>query len=102
WSSDVCSSDLRAVDRAGEILGIRGRVLPSTPAEVTLTAEFVDGSCVDGESRIAAVRRPIRRVRLRPEAAPAAPAAVRAIEAADLVAIGPGSLYTSLIPVLLV
>jgi len=48
------------------------------------------------------VRRAIRQVRLRPEAAQAAPEAVRALEAADLVAIGPGSLYTSLIPVLLV
>jgi uncharacterized cofD-like protein len=93
---------VRAVDRAGEILNVRGRVVPSTTEDVTLSAEFVDGSCIDGESRIAAVRRPIRQVRLRPEAAPAAPEAVRAIEAADLVAIGPGSLYTSLIPVLLV
>jgi len=42
-----------AVDRAGELLGIRGRVVPSTIEDVTLSAEFVDGSCIDGESRIA-------------------------------------------------
>ena len=93
---------VRAVDRAGEILNVCGRVVPSTTEDVTLSAQFVDGSWIDGESRIAAVRRPIRQVRLRPESAQAAPEAVRAIEAADLVAIGPGSLYTSLIPVLLV
>jgi uncharacterized cofD-like protein len=93
---------LGAVDRAAEILAIRGRVLPSTTEDVILSAEFLDGAWVDGESHIAAARRPIRRVRLRPEAASATPAAVRAIEVADLVTIGPGSLYTSLLPVLLV
>jgi uncharacterized cofD-like protein len=93
---------LRAVNRAGEILATRGRVLPSTTENVTLSAEFLDGAWIDGESRIAAARRPIRRVRLRPEAASATPEAVRAIEVADLVTIGPGSLYTSLLPVLLV
>jgi uncharacterized cofD-like protein len=91
-----------AVTRAAEILAVRGRVLPATTEIVSLTAEFVDGAWLDGESRIAAARRPIRQIRLRPETARATPEAVAAIEAADLVAIGPGSLYTSLIPVLLV
>lgn len=91
-----------AVARAAEILATRGRVVPATADDVSLSAEFVDGQRVDGESRIATVGRPIDRVRLQPEDATAAPAAVAALEAADLVVIGPGSLYTSLIPVLLV
>ena len=91
-----------AVERAGEILGIRGRVLPATDSDVRLLAELADGSRVEGESRIAAARRRIRRVRLVPAAAAALPQARAAIADAELVVIGPGSLYTSLIPVLLV
>jgi len=92
----------RALERAGKVLSVRGRVLPSTLEGVSLLAEFKDGSRVAGESRIAMARRPIRRVALRPAAARALPAALRAIERADLITLGPGSLYTSLIPVLLV
>ncbi len=92
----------RAVERAGRILAIRGRVFPATVDDVTLRAEFADGTCVAGESRIASACRPIRCVRLRPGGARALPRARRAIERADLIVIGPGSLYTSLLPVLLV
>jgi uncharacterized cofD-like protein len=92
----------RAVDRAGRMLEIRGRVLPATVDDVVLGAEFDDGSRVAGESRIASARRPIRRVALRPGDARAQPRACEAIEVADLIVIGPGSLYTSLLPVLLV
>lgn len=91
-----------AVKRGSEILGVRGRVFPSTTDHVTLRAEFADGSAVEGESKIAAVRRPIVRVALQPETAQALSQAVEAIEAADVIVIGPGSLYTSLIPNLLV
>ena len=93
---------LGAVERGAEILAIRGRTLPSTLDDVTLVAHFADGISVEGESRIAAVRRPIRRVALRPAGARALPQAREAIARADLIVIGPGSLYTSLIPVLLV
>jgi uncharacterized cofD-like protein len=92
----------RAVDRAGRVLAVRGRVLPSTLDGVSLLAEFADGSRVAGESRIAVARRPIRRVTLRPSAARGLPEAREAIGRADLITLGPGSLYTSLIPVLLV
>ena len=91
-----------AVERGSELLAIRGRVFPATLEDVTLKAEFDDGKQVEGESRIALVRRPIRRVCLHPEGVRALPQALEAIAAADLVVIGPGSLYTSIIPVLLV
>jgi uncharacterized cofD-like protein len=92
----------RAVERAGDILAVRGRVLPATSEAVGLVAEFDDGSWVEGESRIATVGRRIRRVRLQPERAPALRQALEALAAADCIVIGPGSLYTSLVPVLLV
>jgi uncharacterized cofD-like protein len=96
------SDFVRAVERAGEILAVRGRVLPSTLDDVTLAAQLADGSHVDGESRIGAAGQPIERVHLRPRDARALPEACEAIGAADLVVIGPGSLYTSLLPVVLV
>ena len=92
----------RAVDRAGRVLAVRGRVMPSTLDDVSLLAEFEDDSRILGESSIALARRPIRRVLLRPKTARACPEARQAIEQADLVTLGPGSLYTSVIPVVLI
>ena len=96
--NDFCE----AVEHAGRLLGICGRILPATLAEVTVAAEFEDGSSVTGESKIANRRQPIRRVHLQPAGARVLPEAAAAIEAADVIAIGPGSLYTSLIPILLI
>jgi uncharacterized cofD-like protein len=93
---------LAALDCATRMLAVRGRVLPATLEDVRLVAEFEDESSVEGESLISTVRRPIRRVYLRPGGAPALPEARRAIAAADLIFLGPGSLYTSIMPVLLV
>ncbi|PWU24741.1 MAG: hypothetical protein C5B48_04850 [Candidatus Rokuibacteriota bacterium] len=92
---------LRAMELAHELLAVRGKVLPATLDDVRLCAEFVDGTRIEGESRIAAVRQSIRRVYLVPETARALPEACGAIAAADLVLLGPGSLYTSVLPVLL-
>ena len=92
---------LGAVKQGSEILAIRGRVLPATLEPVTLKAQFTDGTEVHGESRIASARRLIHRVVLQPEGASVLPETRDAIERADLVVIGPGSLYTSLIPTLL-
>ena len=92
----------KAVERASKLLDIRGRVLPATLDDVQLLAEFTDGSCSIGESRIAAVGRRIRRVSLVPGNIRALPQAVNAIFGSHLVVLGPGSLYTSIIPVLMV
>jgi len=91
-----------AVEESGRILTIRGQVFPSTLDHVTLRAEFADGRSVEGESQIVRTRGVIRRLHLEPADARAVPQALSALEAADLIVIGPGSLYTSLIPILLV
>jgi uncharacterized cofD-like protein len=91
-----------ALRQGSLMLGIRGRVFPSTLEPVTLRAEFADGTAIEGEARIASARRLIRRLSLQPKGACLFPEAREAIEAADLVVIGPGSLYTSLIATLLV
>jgi uncharacterized cofD-like protein len=91
---------IAALDDVGALLGAAGRVLPSTTAAVTLVAEAEAGE-VRGQAAVAVTRR-IRRVRLDP-GAPAVPEEVRAaIAAADVVLLGPGSLFTSLLPNLLV
>jgi uncharacterized cofD-like protein len=92
----------RAIERGSEILNVRGRVFPSTIDDVRLLAQFDDGRWVEGESRIASVPGVIRRVSLEPHDPRALGEAVEAALYADVVVLGPGSLYTSVIPVLLV
>jgi uncharacterized cofD-like protein len=92
----------KAIERGSEILGVQGQVFPATTDDVRLCAQFEDGSWIEGESRISAVPRTIRRVFLEPRHPAPLAQAVEAALAADVVVIGPGSLYTSLIPVLLV
>ncbi|MEG1682837.1 MAG: YvcK family protein [Oscillospiraceae bacterium] len=95
-----------AVARMSDVLAITGRVLPVTCADVRLEAEFENGARVEGESKIFYCKKEqdcrIARVRLLPEHPRALPAALSAIRDADMIVLGPGSLYTSIIPNLLV
>ncbi len=89
-----------ALEELAVHLGVAGRVLPCTPASVTLEAHAAGGA-VHGQAAIAEATR-LERVWLEPPAPPVTPAAAQAIATADLVVLGPGSLYTSLLPNLLV
>ena len=101
-SARVRAGVLDAVEFAQQMLGTAGRVLPCTLASVRLRAEFLDGGVAEGESQVRAQRRPIARIGLVPPDPPGAPGAADAIAAADLVILGPGSLYTSILAVLAV
>jgi uncharacterized cofD-like protein len=90
-----------AVRAAGELLDVRGRVLPATERSVELVATLDDGRVIRGESAIAAARGRVGRLALGGPA-PAPVAALRAVAEADLVVLGPGSLYSSIIATLLV
>jgi uncharacterized cofD-like protein len=106
----VTGSFERAILEASRVLAVQGRILPSTLEDVTLVADLkVENSTapsglarVEGESAIPQTRQPIERVFLQPEEARAYPEAVRAILDADLIIAGPGSLFTSVLPNLLV
>ncbi len=92
---------LRAVARLGQQMGITGRVLPATLESVHLTAAFEDGSDVRGETAIVARHGRIKKLALERRVRPV-PEVIEALVNADLVVVGPGSLYTSILPNLLV
>lgn len=100
--ADIEGGFAEALDAAGALLHARGRVLPSTLTDVRLHAEDSAGRPVAGQANIARSTSALARVYLEPGDAVAYPTAVTAIEEADVVVMGPGSLFTSLVPNLLV
>lgn len=105
--ADITGSFEEAVVESGRVLAVQGRVYPSTIVDVKLVADVslmhsVGEIRVEGESRIPSTKRKVKHVWLEPNNPPAFPDAVQAILAADLIIIGPGSLYTSILPNLLV
>jgi uncharacterized cofD-like protein len=100
--SELTGDFAEAVRLSSEVLATRGHIFPATTSHVQLEALMDDGSKVIGETSITASKRRIVNLRMLPGDAEPIPEAIRAIEDADLITIGPGSLFTSLIPNLLV
>src|SRR5687767_12345880 len=100
--TSVTGDFVEAVRLSSEILASKGRIYPSTLNDVRLVAELEDGTVVRGETNITASRQPIRRLRLEPEHCLPLPEALAALRSADVITVGPGSLYTSILPNLLV
>ena len=92
----------QAIDASAKVLAIRGKVLPATLTDVSLWAKLADGRTIEGESKITEAMGQIRQIGCHPADPVALPAALAAIKEADYIIIGPGSLYTSIIPNLLV
>jgi len=100
--TEVTGDFTEAVRLSSEILASKGHIFPATLSDVRLVAELEDGSLVSGETQISKSFQPIRRLRLEPERCLPLPQVLKAIRAADVITVGPGSLYTSILPNLLV
>jgi uncharacterized cofD-like protein len=96
--AEQTGSFLRAVEASADVLRIRGRILPSTQDNVQLEAILDNGRRLLGETSVAETECRIRRIQLRPRSAKPSPGVLEAIRSADLVVLGPGSLFTSVLP----
>ncbi|MFQ5701016.1 MAG: uridine diphosphate-N-acetylglucosamine-binding protein YvcK, partial [Acidobacteriota bacterium] len=93
---------LKAIKAASDVLAIKGTIYPATMQNIRLVADLADGSRVHGESNISRSRCPISTVRVQPAGCRPLPETLAAIRRADIICIGPGSLFTSIVPNLLV
>lgn len=100
--TEVTGDFVEAVRLSSEVLASKGRIYPATLNDVRLVAELEDGQEVRGETRITASKSQIRRLHLEPEQCLPLPEALAAVRSADIITVGPGSLYTSILPNLLV
>ena len=100
--SEITGDFAEAVKLSSEILASKGHIYPATVADVRLGAELNDGTTVRGETKIAQVGHDIKRLYLEPANCQPMPETLAAIEAANVITIGPGSLFTSLLPPILV
>ncbi len=100
--TEITGDFTEAIRLSSEVLASKGHIYPATISDVRLAAELEDGSVVRGETHISASKLPIRNLRLEPEQCLPLPEALKAIRAADIITVGPGSLYTSILPNLLV
>lgn len=100
--SKVAGDFEQAVKESSKVLAIRGKVIPSTLSKIKLVAEHKDGKVTEGESKIPEKMNPIKKVFLEPRGCEATEEALEAIRSADAIILGPGSLYTSIIPNLLI
>jgi uncharacterized cofD-like protein len=100
--SEITGDFAEAVRLSSEVLASKGHIYPATDADVRLAATLADGTTIRGETAIGKAGPKIERIYLEPETCHPLPAAIAAIESADIITVGPGSLYTSLLPPLLV
>ena len=100
--TDVTDSFEDALAESSKILSVKGKVLPATNENISLSVRLKDGKLITGESKVKESLSEIEELMINPPNAEASPAAIHAINDADLIVIGPGSLYTSILPNLMV